>query len=156
MFDDGRFWTFWIFPENCISSALLEILEHHRICLSSSIMQVWDDFGLTITIKKRMVKKMISSYVGENAEFERHLLSGRIRSGFDSTGTLGRKASARWWRRNSRLLYSCWCGEQKVAEGKENQKNLMEKLIVWKLARKLIFSLVKACGKGIPLEILIF
>lgn len=42
-----------------------------------------DDFGLGVLLKKKQVKRMISSYVGENAEFERQFLSGELEVCFD-------------------------------------------------------------------------
>src|SRR5207244_13406429 len=47
-----------------------------------------DDFGLGVLLATRQVKKMISSYVGENAEFERQLLSGELEVDLVPQGTL--------------------------------------------------------------------
>jgi 3-oxoacid CoA-transferase A subunit len=53
-----------------------------------------DDFGIGLMLKKRMVKKMISSYVGENAEFERQLLSGELEVDLIPQGTLAERIRA--------------------------------------------------------------
>jgi 3-oxoacid CoA-transferase A subunit len=53
-----------------------------------------DDFGIGLLLKKRMVKKMISSYVGENAEFERQLLSGELEVDLIPQGTLAERVRA--------------------------------------------------------------
>ena len=53
-----------------------------------------DDFGLGILLKKHQIKKMISSYVGENAEFERQLLSGELEVELNPQGTLAERIRA--------------------------------------------------------------
>ena len=53
-----------------------------------------DDFGLGILLKDRQIRKMISSYVGENAEFERQLLSGELEVQLTPQGTLAEKIRA--------------------------------------------------------------
>ncbi|HEY0680733.1 MAG TPA: CoA transferase subunit A [Steroidobacter sp.] len=53
-----------------------------------------DDFGLGILLKDRQIKKMIASYVGENAEFERQLLSGELEVELTPQGTLAEKIRA--------------------------------------------------------------
>lgn len=53
-----------------------------------------DDFGIGIMLKTRQVKKMISSYVGENAEFERQLLSGELEVDLIPQGTLAERIRA--------------------------------------------------------------
>ena len=62
-------------PENCIS-ALIRRGVTGLTCISNNAGV--DDFGIGLMLKTRQVKKMISSYVGENAEFERQLLSGEL------------------------------------------------------------------------------
>ena len=78
-------------PENCIS-ALLE-REISGLTIVSNNAGV-DDFGIGLLLKKRMVKKMISSYVGENAEFERQLLSGELEVDLIPQGTLAERVRA--------------------------------------------------------------
>jgi 3-oxoacid CoA-transferase subunit A len=53
-----------------------------------------DDFGLGVLLKTRQVKKMISSYVGENAEFMRQYLSGELELEFNPQGTLAERMRA--------------------------------------------------------------
>lgn len=53
-----------------------------------------DDFGLGILLQSRQIKKMISSYVGENAEFERQFLSGELELEFNPQGTLAERIRA--------------------------------------------------------------
>lgn len=78
-------------PENSIS-ALLERDIHGLTCISNNAGV--DDFGIGLMLKKRMVKKMISSYVGENAEFERQLLSGELEVELIPQGTLAERVRA--------------------------------------------------------------
>jgi len=53
-----------------------------------------DDFGLGLLLKTRQIKKMISSYVGENKEFERQFLSGELELEFNPQGTLAERIRA--------------------------------------------------------------
>ena len=53
-----------------------------------------DDFGLGLMLKTRQIKKMVSSYVGENAEFERQFLSGELELEFNPQGTLAERIRA--------------------------------------------------------------
>ena len=62
-------------PENCIA-ALVRKGVKGLTCISNNAGV--DDFGIGLMLKQHQVKKMISSYVGENAEFERQLLSGEL------------------------------------------------------------------------------
>src|SRR6188508_2835148 len=62
-------------PENCIN-ALVRKEVTGLTCISNNAGV--DDFGLGLLLKKHQIKKMIASYVGENAEFERQLLSGEL------------------------------------------------------------------------------
>ncbi len=72
-------------PENCIQ-ALVEKGINGLTCISNNAGV--DNFGLGLLLKTRQVKKMISSYVGENAEFERQLLSGELEVDLVPQGTL--------------------------------------------------------------------
>ncbi len=78
-------------PENCIA-ALLE-RDINGLTIVSNNAGV-DDFGIGLLLKKHMVKKMISSYVGENAEFERQLLSGELEVDLIPQGTLAERVRA--------------------------------------------------------------
>lgn len=78
-------------PENCIS-ALLKRDISGLTCISNNAGV--DDFGIGLMLKRRMVKKMVSSYVGENAEFERQLLSGELEVELLPQGTLAERIRA--------------------------------------------------------------
>ncbi len=78
-------------PENCIS-ALVRKKVKGLTCISNNAGV--DDFGLGLLLKDRMIKKMISSYVGENAEFERQLLSGELEVELIPQGTLATRCLA--------------------------------------------------------------
>src|SRR5690606_9922585 len=62
-------------PENCIA-ALVKSKVSGLTCISNNAGV--DDFGLGLLLHQKQLKKMIASYVGENAEFERQLLSGEL------------------------------------------------------------------------------
>lgn len=78
-------------PENCIS-ALLRSGVNNLTCISNNAGV--DDFGIGLMLKTRQVAKMISSYVGENAEFERQLLSGELEVELIPQGTLAERIRA--------------------------------------------------------------
>jgi len=72
-------------PENCIQ-ALVNKQIKHLTCISNNAGV--DDFGLGLLLKTKQIDKMMSSYVGENAEFERQLLSGELEVELIPQGTL--------------------------------------------------------------------
>jgi 3-oxoacid CoA-transferase subunit A len=72
-------------PENCIA-ALLKKGVKELTCISNNAGV--DDFGLGLLLKTRQIKKMMSSYVGENAEFERQFLQGELEVDLVPQGTL--------------------------------------------------------------------
>src|SRR4051812_7357920 len=72
-------------PENCIS-ALVEKRVRDLVCISNNAGV--DDFGLGLLLKTKQIRKMMSSYVGENSEFERQLLSGELEVDLIPQGTL--------------------------------------------------------------------
>ena len=78
-------------PENCIK-ALVKSNIKGITCISNNAGV--DDFGLGLLLQKRQIKKMISSYVGENAEFERQLLSGELEVDLIPQGTLAERIRA--------------------------------------------------------------
>jgi 3-oxoacid CoA-transferase subunit A len=78
-------------PENCIT-ALVKKGVKGLTCISNNAGV--DDFGIGLMLKTRQVKKMISSYVGENAEFERQLLSGELEVDLVPQGTLAERCRA--------------------------------------------------------------
>lgn len=78
-------------PENSIQE-LLRLGVKDLTCISNNAGV--DDFGIGLLLQKRQVKKMISSYVGENAEFERQLLSGELEVELIPQGTLAERIRA--------------------------------------------------------------
>ncbi len=78
-------------PENSIA-ALVNSGVKQLTCISNNAGV--DDFGLGLLLQKRQVKKMISSYVGENAEFERQLLAGELEVELIPQGTLAERCRA--------------------------------------------------------------
>ena len=75
-------------PENCITAIVRKGLKN-LTCISNNAGV--DDFGIGLMLQQKQVKKMISSYVGENAEFERQLLSGELEVELIPQGTLATK-----------------------------------------------------------------
>lgn len=78
-------------PENCIA-ALIKKGTKNLTCISNNAGV--DDFGIGLLLKTRQVKKMISSYVGENAEFERQLLTGELEVELVPQGSLAERIRA--------------------------------------------------------------
>ncbi len=78
-------------PENCISELVAKGTKN-LICISNNAGV--DDFGLGLLLQKRQVKKMVSSYVGENAEFERQMLSGELEVDLIPQGSLAERCRA--------------------------------------------------------------
>ena len=79
-----------------IPEALIEALRDSKVkeltCISNNAGV--DDFGLGLLLQTRQIKKMISSYVGENKEFERQYLAGELELEFTPQGTLAEKLRA--------------------------------------------------------------
>jgi 3-oxoacid CoA-transferase A subunit len=78
-------------PENSIA-ALLKLGVKNLTCISNNAGV--DDFGIGLLLKTKQVKKMISSYVGENSEFERQLLSGELEVDLIPQGSLAERCRA--------------------------------------------------------------
>ena len=78
-------------PENCIAAIVQKRIKN-LICISNNAGV--DDFGIGLMLHQKQVKKMISSYVGENAEFERQLLSGELDVELIPQGTLAFRCMA--------------------------------------------------------------
>ncbi|MEM1215926.1 MAG: CoA transferase subunit A, partial [Bacteroidota bacterium] len=78
-------------PENAIA-ALVERGVTGLTCISNNAGV--DDFGLGLLLQKRQIRKMISSYVGENAEFERQMLSGELEVDLIPQGSLAERCRA--------------------------------------------------------------
>lgn len=125
-------------PENSIS-AILQKGINGLTCISNNAGV--DEFGLGLLLKNRQIKKMISSYVGENAEFERQLLSGELEVELIPQGTLAERIRAGG--AGIPAFFTPAGVGTEVAEGKEvrefhGKKYLME---LW---LKSDFSIVKA------------
>ncbi len=101
-------------PENCIE-ALVKSGIKNLTCISNNAGV--DDFGIGLLLKTRQVKKMISSYVGENAEFERQLLSGELEVELIPQGTLATRCMATGYGMPA-IFTPAGVGTE-VAEGKE-------------------------------------
>lgn len=78
-------------PENAIK-ALSESSINSLTCISNNAGV--DDFGLGLLLKKKQIKKMVSSYVGENAEFERQMLCGELEVDLIPQGSLAERCRA--------------------------------------------------------------
>src|ERR1700741_2066783 len=78
-------------PENCIAAIVKKGI-NNLTCISNNAGV--DNFGIGMMLHTRQVKKMISSYVGENAEFERQLLSGELEVELIPQGTLATRCMA--------------------------------------------------------------
>ncbi len=78
-------------PENCIN-ALVDNNVTELTCISNNAGV--DEFGLGLLLRKHQMKKMIASYVGENKEFERQLLSGELEVELMPQGTLAERIRA--------------------------------------------------------------
>jgi 3-oxoacid CoA-transferase subunit A len=78
-------------PENCISQ-LVKMGTSDLTCISNNAGV--DDFGLGLLLQKRQIRKMVSSYVGENDEFERQMLSGELEVDLIPQGSLAERCRA--------------------------------------------------------------
>lgn len=103
-------------PENCIA-ALKEKGVSDLTCISNNAGV--DDFGIGILLKGKQVKKMIASYVGENEEFERQLLSGELEVELIPQGTLATRCMAAGYGMPA-IFTPAGVGTE-VAEGKETR-----------------------------------
>src|SRR3954467_10768222 len=125
-------------PENCIA-ALVKKRVKQLTCISNNAGV--DDFGIGLLLKQKQVKKMISSYVGENAEFERQLLSGELEVELIPQGTLATRCMAAGYGMPAVFLLAGIGTE--VAEGKE-VRNFNGKDYLLEPAFDADFALVKA------------
>ena len=125
-------------PENCIA-ALVKKGINQLTCISNNAGV--DDFGIGLMLKQKQVKKMISSYVGENAEFERQLLSGELEVELIPQGTLATRCMVAGYGIPAVYL-SAGVGTE-VAEGKEI-RNFNGKDYLMEYAFDSDFALVKA------------
>jgi 3-oxoacid CoA-transferase subunit A len=125
-------------PENCINALVNKGIDQ-LTCISNNAGI--DDFGIGLMLKKRQVKKMISSYVGENAEFERQLLSGELEVELIPQGTLATRCMAAGYGMPA-IFTPAGVGTE-VAEGKEI-RNFDGKEYLMEMAFDADFALVKA------------
>ena len=125
-------------PENAITE-LVRLGVSDLTCISNNAGV--DDFGLGLLLQGRQIKKMISSYVGENAEFERQMLSGELEVELTPQGTLAEKCRAA--RAGFPAFYTPAGYGTEVAEGKE-AREFNGKMYVLEYAFEADFSFVKA------------
>src|SRR5436189_2470098 len=130
-------------PENCIA-ALVKKGTKHLTCISNNAGV--DDFGIGLMLRQKQVKKMVSSYVGENAEFERQLLSGELEVELIPQGTLATRCMAAGYGMPA-IFTPAGVGTE-VAQGKET-RNFNGKDYLLEYAFNADFALVKA-WKGDP------
>ena len=125
-------------PENCIAALLQKGIRDLTIVSNNAGV---DDFGIGLFLQKRMVKKMISSYVGENDEFERQLLSGELEVELLPQGTLAERIRAGG--AGIPAFFTPAGVGTEVAVGKE-VREFNGKLYLMELALEADFALVKA------------
>lgn len=129
-------------PENCINELVKKNVKG-LTCISNNAGV--DDFGLGLLLQKKQVKKMISSYVGENAEFERQMLSGELEVELIPQGTLATRCMMAGY--GIPAFYTPAGFGTEVAVGKESRKFTykgQEKDYLMEMAFDADFALVKA------------
>lgn len=136
-------------PENCIA-ALVRKNVKNLTCISNNAGV--DDFGIGLMLKQKQVKKMISSYVGENAEFERQLLSGELEVELVPQGTLATRCMAAGY--GMPVIFTPAGIGTEVAAGKEI-RNFNGKDYLMEMAFNADFAIVKAT-KGDTMGNLVF
>ncbi|MDC7995053.1 CoA transferase subunit A [Altibacter sp. HG106] len=125
-------------PENAISQ-LVALNIKGLTCISNNAGV--DDFGLGLLLQKHQIKKMISSYVGENAEFERQMLSGELEVELIPQGTLAQRCRAA--QSGIPAFYTPAGYGTEVAEGKESRE-FHGKMHIMERAFEADFAFVKA------------
>ncbi len=125
-------------PENSIAE-LVRLGVNDVTCISNNAGV--DDFGLGLLLQNKQIKKMISSYVGENDEFERQMLSGELEVELTPQGTLAEKCRAA--QAGFPAFYTPAGYGTEVAEGKETRE-FDGKMYVLEPAFKADFAFVKA------------
>ena len=125
-------------PENAIAE-LVRLDVKKVTCISNNAGV--DDFGLGLLLQKRQIKKMISSYVGENAEFERQMLSGELDVELIPQGTLAQRCLAA--QSGVPAFYTPAGYGTEVGEGKES-RDFNGKMHLLEHAFNAQFSFVKA------------
>ncbi|HLW08370.1 MAG TPA: CoA transferase subunit A [Marinilabiliaceae bacterium] len=125
-------------PENCINEIVTMGVKD--LCCISNNAGV-DDFGLGLLLQKRQIRKMIASYVGENAEFERQMLTGEMEVELTPQGTLAERCRAAQVGIPAFFTPAGYGTE--VAQGKE-VRNFNGKNYVLEEAFKADFAFIKA------------
>jgi 3-oxoacid CoA-transferase subunit A len=125
-------------PENCID-ALVKKGIVRLTCISNNAGV--DDFGIGLMLKQKQVQKMIASYVGENAEFERQLLSGELEVELIPQGTLATRCLAAGYGMPA-VFTPAGVGTE-VADGKESRV-FNGKEYLMEMAFDADFAIVKA------------
>ncbi|WP_233883292.1 CoA transferase subunit A [Tenacibaculum piscium] len=125
-------------PENAIAE-LVKLNVSEVTCISNNAGV--DDFGLGLLLQNKQIKKMIASYVGENQEFERQMLSGELEVELTAQGTLAEKCRAA--QAGFPAFYTPAGYGTEVAEGKETRE-FDGKMYVLESAFKADFAFVKA------------
>ena len=125
-------------PENCIA-ALVKKGVDQLTCISNNAGV--DDFGIGLLLQTKQVKKMIASYVGENDEFERQLLSGELEVELIPQGTLATRCMAAGY--GMPAIYTPAGVGTEVADGKE-VRNFNGKDYLLEYAFDADYAIVKA------------
>ena len=125
-------------PENCIAALVRKGIDR-LTCISNNAGV--DDFGLGFLLKTRQIKKMISSYVGENAEFERQVLAGELEIDLVPQGTLAERIRAGG--AGIPAFFTATGYGTEVAEGKE-VRNFDGRMYLMERALTADFAIVKA------------
>lgn len=125
-------------PENAISE-LVRLGVKDITCISNNAGV--DDFGLGLLLHQHQIKKMVSSYVGENDEFERQMLSGELEVELTPQGTLAEKCRAA--QAGFPAFFTPAGYGTEVAEGKE-VREFDGKMYILEEAFKADFAFVKA------------
>ena len=125
-------------PENAIAELVRRNVTG-LTCISNNAGV--DDFGLGLLLQKHQIRKMISSYVGENDEFERQMLSGELEVELTPQGTLAEKCRAA--QAGIPAFFTPAGFGTEVAEGKETRE-FEGKMYVMERAYKADFAFVKA------------
>ena len=129
-------------PENCITELIKKGTKGLTAISNNAGV---DDFGLGLLLQTKQIKKMISSYVGENEEFERQMLSGELEVELIPQGTLASRCMAAGY--GMPVIYTPAGVGTEVAIGKETRKftyNGEEKEYLMEKAFEADFAIVKA------------
>lgn len=136
-------------PENSITALVTKGVKN-LTCISNNAGV--DDFGLGLLLKTRQIKKMMSSYVGENAEFERQLLSGELDVDLIPQGTLATRIQMAGM--GIPAFYTPAGYGTEIAEGKESRE-FNGKMYLMEEALHADYAIVKA-WKGDTMGNLVF